>query len=221
MPRAHSGYNEHVALEACRDVVLLPRAPRPCLAPQIFLRTDLRRSNFGSRYNSGCRNVVIGAQRAKNTQCAILSCLPVISIQIGVQPLWQIDVEPYGRARLEVHRALRHASERMSFSRGYSFAEVAQDSQWHAPRFMALERRNVEAQAISRYTCPGSNWRPSACEADVIATRPQVPLPEQGHSQKMKNYKSARKLLCVSVSLLVSSLRIEHCHTQCRNQKGL
>ena len=25
------------------------------------------------------------------------------------------------------------------------------------------------------YTWPGSNWRPSACEADVIATRPQVP----------------------------------------------
>lgn len=24
------------------------------------------------------------------------------------------------------------------------------------------------------YTWPGSNWRPSACEADVIATRPQV-----------------------------------------------
>ena len=27
------------------------------------------------------------------------------------------------------------------------------------------------------YTWPGSNWRPSACEADVIATRPQVLLP--------------------------------------------
>ena len=26
----------------------------------------------------------------------------------------------------------------------------------------------------SPYTWPGSNWRPSACEADVIATRPQV-----------------------------------------------
>ena len=26
----------------------------------------------------------------------------------------------------------------------------------------------------SKYTWPGSNWRPSACEADVIATRPQV-----------------------------------------------
>ena len=27
---------------------------------------------------------------------------------------------------------------------------------------------------LSTYTWPGSNWRPSACEADVIATRPQV-----------------------------------------------
>jgi hypothetical protein len=27
---------------------------------------------------------------------------------------------------------------------------------------------------LAKYTWPGSNWRPSACEADVIATRPQV-----------------------------------------------
>ena len=27
-----------------------------------------------------------------------------------------------------------------------------------------------------KYTRPGSNWRPSACEADVIATRPLVPM---------------------------------------------
>ena len=27
-----------------------------------------------------------------------------------------------------------------------------------------------------KYTWPGSSWRPSACEADVIATRPQAPL---------------------------------------------
>ena len=27
---------------------------------------------------------------------------------------------------------------------------------------------------VAKYTWPGSNWRPSACEADVIATRPQV-----------------------------------------------
>ena len=30
--------------------------------------------------------------------------------------------------------------------------------------------------AMIFYTWPGSNWRPSACEADVIATRPQVLL---------------------------------------------
>ena len=29
---------------------------------------------------------------------------------------------------------------------------------------------------VKAYTWPGSNWRPSACEADVIATRPQVLL---------------------------------------------
>ena len=29
-------------------------------------------------------------------------------------------------------------------------------------------------RAPQNYTWPGSNWRPSACEADVIATRPQV-----------------------------------------------
>ena len=30
------------------------------------------------------------------------------------------------------------------------------------------------ADAMMSYTWPGSDWRPSACEADVIATRPQV-----------------------------------------------
>ena len=30
--------------------------------------------------------------------------------------------------------------------------------------------------AATKYTWPGSSWRPSACEADVIATRPQVLL---------------------------------------------
>ena len=33
------------------------------------------------------------------------------------------------------------------------------------------------------YTWPGSNWRPSACEADVIATRPQV-REQYAHSSK-------------------------------------
>ena len=36
----------------------------------------------------------------------------------------------------------------------------------------------VKAQWLCTcYTWPGSNWRPSACEAGVIATRPQVLLP--------------------------------------------
>jgi hypothetical protein len=33
----------------------------------------------------------------------------------------------------------------------------------------------LRSRSSQTYTWPGSNWRPSACEADVIATRPQVP----------------------------------------------
>ena len=32
----------------------------------------------------------------------------------------------------------------------------------------------LECQLHSVYTSPGLNWRPSACEADVMATRPEV-----------------------------------------------
>jgi hypothetical protein len=39
-------------------------------------------------------------------------------------------------------------------------------------RVGAIHARHV----VKAYTWPGSNWRPSACEADVIATRPQVLL---------------------------------------------
>ena len=38
------------------------------------------------------------------------------------------------------------------------------------PGLLAPETR------IRCYTWPGSNWRPSACEADIIATRLQVLL---------------------------------------------
>ena len=38
---------------------------------------------------------------------------------------------------------------------------------------MALAQSTGRRSAIE-YTWPGSSWRPSACEADVIATRPQV-----------------------------------------------
>ena len=40
-----------------------------------------------------------------------------------------------------------------------------------------------------KYTWPGSNWRPSACEADVIVTRPQVQVTEMraaGISQRRR-----------------------------------
>ena len=38
-----------------------------------------------------------------------------------------------------------------------------------------VRRRVLVRDGHKTYTWPGSNWRPSACEADVIATRPQVP----------------------------------------------
>ena len=46
---------------------------------------------------------------------------------------------------------------------GFALARVAHGE-------VALKR----AEQKCTYTWPGSNWRPSACEADVIATRPQV-----------------------------------------------
>ena len=41
-------------------------------------------------------------------------------------------------------------------------------------RFYYVVATFLEDWAAAKYTWPGSNWRPSACEADVIATRPQV-----------------------------------------------
>ena len=49
------------------------------------------------------------------------------------------------------------------------------------PASYAQRLRQKDGESASKitdtyeYTWPGSNWRPSACEADVIATRPQVP----------------------------------------------
>ena len=39
----------------------------------------------------------------------------------------------------------------------------------------ALKGFSNMVRVEKKYTRPGSNWRPSACEADVIATRPLVP----------------------------------------------
>ena len=46
------------------------------------------------------------------------------------------------------------------------------DTQQHLPQLLCRTRKTRP----KCYTWPGSNWRPSACEADSIATRPQVPL---------------------------------------------
>ena len=64
----------------------------------------------------------------------------------------------------------------------------------------------------SIYTWPGSNWRPPACEADVIATRPQVPksritmlrqknkVNEQAHKFYIKNIKhDIGEIACINI----------------------
>ena len=48
------------------------------------------------------------------------------------------------------------------------------------------------SEEASKYTRPGSNWRPSACEADVIATRPLVPL---RCDKPLKKYRTPRATL--------------------------
>ena len=45
----------------------------------------------------------------------------------------------------------------------------------HGPNQRTYSDVRIRRKATTdAYTWPGSNWRPSACEADVIATRPQV-----------------------------------------------
>ena len=51
-----------------------------------------------------------------------------------------------------------------ALSAGLQFVEVR--------HCLELKFRPVKQKRY--YTWPGSSWRPSACEADVIATRPQV-----------------------------------------------
>ena len=56
----------------------------------------------------------------------------------------------------------------------YQSAQSARQSAY-GPRFHASHIGNTLGQHQScQYTWPGSSWRPSACEADVIAARPQV-----------------------------------------------
>ena len=76
---------------------------------------------------------------------------------------------------------------------------------WHKNRSDVILNANNNEDA-PKYTRPGSNWRPSACEADVIATRPLVPLrydnPKKNwrfrfiklhHNQNGKRFTSAKR----------------------------
>ena len=45
----------------------------------------------------------------------------------------------------------------------------------HATKTNVCHEGLASTSRMEPYTWQGSNWRPSACEADVIATRPQVP----------------------------------------------
>ena len=57
------------------------------------------------------------------------------------------------------------------------------NSTWPMPCTRAIRKNPVKI-----YTWPGSTWRPSACEADVIATRPQV----LGESLWSSSYSTAK-----------------------------
>ena len=61
------------------------------------------------------------------------------------------------------------------------------------------------------YTWPGSNWRPSACWADVIATRPQVPdgLADPGHRRrKVKGFSTGDSPMAGSEGFAGRQLRL-------------
>ena len=60
-------------------------------------------------------------------------------------------------------------------------ADALWKKQWSFTKpktFSVMKHEAHENIRSQMYTWPGSNWRPSACEADVIATRPQVLLLE-------------------------------------------
>ena len=65
-------------------------------------------------------------------------------------------------------------------------SETAKDRKWESP----WRAHDVGGEEDCRKTCtwPGSNWRPSACEADVIVTRPQVLDCARLFCREMKNH---------------------------------
>ena len=65
-------------------------------------------------------------------------------------------------------------------------SETAKDRKWESP--WRAHDVGGEEDCRKTYTWPGSNWRPSACEADVIATRPQVLDCARLCCREMKNH---------------------------------
>ena len=76
---------------------------------------------------------------------------------------------------------IAHAGNR---ARGTSMEGLYVTTTLRVPWYMVATTRREKTRTpqgkrpvcdnVIRYTWPGSNWRPSACGADVIATRPQV-----------------------------------------------
>ena len=58
---------------------------------------------------------------------------------------------------------------------GSSYVSYPGIQRWPCPMTPVTHKKH-NLKEVSMYTWPGSNWRPSACWADVIATRPQVLL---------------------------------------------
>ena len=65
-------------------------------------------------------------------------------------------------------------------------SETAKDRKWESP--WRAHDVGGEEDCRKTYTWPGSNWRPSASEADVIATRPQVLDCARLFCREMKNH---------------------------------
>ena len=80
------------------------------------------------------------------------------------------------------------------------------------PLSLGLAQRTLLTNGIRvrdvKYTWPGSSWRPSACEADVIATRPQVLLKLlKENCCKVWRLPNARHSWCSANEMFCDSLR--------------
>ena len=76
-------------------------------------------------------------------------------------------------------------------------------------------RHSDKTKPCRNYTRPGSNWRPSACEADVIATRPQM---RWGKSPFCRDLgKSVALAVSFKLPRLIEAKARAHTHTHTQN----